>query len=179
MENVVSFLKKLKFELGNAFFISIFGFFGGLLIFFILGGVISDLQLRHDQLSEIHRCVEFLQGHQARLKFIKQHRFEKSDIAPDKFAELLNDYVKKYRMRLISNNLTEKSTLPSGITTNQYEIELLSWHDRYIFEMLESIQNFPHGFIEILNIDMSRVDRITLNSPAIKVMILCNLYYKH
>jgi hypothetical protein len=143
----------------------------------ICDNTISDLRLKYAQANNINLYIRSLQSKPDKLNFIKAHRFSGSNIAPNEFQKLIRSCEQNYKMRIIKNKIVEHSIL-GNLSTQKYSIELLSWHDSYVFKALENMQNFQYGFINFQKICISRIAAINLRSPAIKVEILCTLFHR-
>jgi hypothetical protein len=113
-----------------------------------------------------------------RITFIQKHHLKDSDKISENFRDLIDNHAKKYKMEISKyEKLHQLSS--NGIKIDRYKIEIFSWHDCYVFEMIKKISELSPGFINFKNINISRISKINLKSPSIKAVLSCDLYYRN
>ena len=105
-------------------------------------------------------------------EFATKHLFFKEGI---KFSKFLKTNAKKHFITHFKFSHSEP-LLVGKLKKTMYEIEGLSWHDTFIFELVNSILNFAPGFTRITFISIDKFSKPNSKNPALKMRILCELY---
>lgn len=121
--------------------------------------------------------VSSLQKDKRKLNFIASHSFKTSEQSPDQFTAFIKEESSKVFMKLSKFNLIATES-ESSFKKNIYEIELLAWHDSFIFSLIDQLYSFSPGFVSIEKIHIERISNINEQTPSLKVGILCTLFYK-
>lgn len=139
--------------------------------------VLNNMNREYDSIAPKASYVKALKRNKECFIFAQKHQFENSARIIRNFQNLVNDFAKKYKITVKHNDIQTANNI-NGVQTTDCEIELFCWHDTHIFEMLEKIQNLSPGCVFIHKINIKRISNINLRYPALKVQMLCKLYYK-
>lgn len=177
MAQIVSLLKTLKSR-GFQKFYKIFFLIILLLSTTVFTEVILDgKREEYELIFPKFSYVKSLKNNNERFMFIQKHKLENSSNLIQLIETLLNDFSKKYKIFVKHNNIKANDSF-NGLKIETHDIELISWHDAHIFEMIEKMEELSPGFVKIEKINITRTSNINMDSPALKVQILCKLYYK-
>jgi hypothetical protein len=141
-----------------------------------LKGYVNSLEERCEDLAPLASYVQSLNA--GMVNFIQKHHMSGSGKAPVALHNLIDNYSEKYKMKIVKYETTEQLSY-NGVSIEKYRIEILSWHDSYIFEIIKKMCEFSPGFISFEKINISRISKINLKSPSIRAVLLCDLYYKN
>jgi hypothetical protein len=177
MVNIVNKIKTFKIDDIKDFRVLLTIICLSLIVFPFIQNYKNDLDFFNTKIKLKAEYIKALKPNQ--IKFMKNHFFTNSTNVPEKFKKMMEEIANSCRMQIL--NFKKKNCLTTEnnfINVIEYTIEILSWHDCYIFETLNKIQNFAPGFIKLKKIVISKVSNINLQSPSIKGLLICDLYYK-
>lgn len=177
MVNLVNLLKTLQIYNLKRFYKLFLSLCFLLISTTVCGIYLNEIEEEYNLLFPKVSYVKSLKANAEKFNFIQKHKFENSSNIARSFQNIISDCSKKYKMIIKRNDIKSESNI-NGITIDTCNIELLSWHDSYIFEMIEKLRDLSPGFVTLESFDITRVSNINLKFPALKVQILCKLYYK-
>ena len=109
-----------------------------------------------------------------KLNFIQRHSFS------GKCADI-NKYIQRI-FRETYANLTDiekvSETKIGKISVHTIKISGIFWHDVFIFDFLDKIQNFSPGFVNIISININKLARKITHKPIIKLEMICKIFQK-
>ena len=109
------------------------------------------------------------------MKFISNHKFNGDKID---FNEFINNLAAKTYANISSIEILEESKI-SDVIVKQFKITGLFWHDIFIFDFIEKLQDFSPGFLNILSIDINKFsNQISSQKPIMKLEVVCKVYQK-
>lgn len=161
---------------GLRILISVFSSF--VIIILIMRGEISELEFKHENISKTQTYIDNLKKNPKRLLFMQKHILSSSQEAPLHFQKTLDELAKKYKINVTKKN--EKTDIfTDAISKNSYEIEAIAWHDSDVFQLVNSIQHNSagNGLVSITKLHISKISDINLKSQAIKMEMVCNIYF--
>lgn len=147
------------------------------IVILICGVVLNNMNREYNSIAPKSSYIKALKRNKECLLFAQKHQFEDSAMIIRNFQNLVNDFAKKYKITVKHNDIQTTNNI-NGLQIADCETELFCWHDTYIFEMLEKIQHLSPGCVFIHKINIKRISNINFRYPALKVKILCKLYYK-
>lgn len=144
----------------------------------VLSAVISSYKchkLEQCQEMEMHAApIQDLQLDDEKRNFILRHKFSGTKTNFREFVEAIakQNYAKDVHISLLED------AVPAKVKICRYKIEGLFWHDRFIFNFLDGMQDFAPGFLEISHFEINRFARNVLHSPVLKLEVLCNVFQR-
>ncbi len=153
-----------------------------LLLFLLLSTTICNIYLNETEkkyklLLIKSSYIKSLKLNIEKFNFMQKHKFENSSNIVENFQNIINHYSKNCKMIIKQIDIKNESKIDE-ITIDICNIELLSWHDSYIFEMADKIQELSPGFVTLESFDITRISNVNLKFPSLKARISCKLYYK-
>ncbi|MDR1488543.1 MAG: hypothetical protein LBI26_02285 [Holosporales bacterium] len=137
---------------------------------------INNFEEKYQKIGEKISYVTKLKSNQYRLEFVKKHGLSDSQKSPEKFQEFIAKSVKKNKMKVVNLSETEEN-VEVNLYKNIYEMEIVAWHDEHIFAFINDLYEFSPGFVQINELNISRISNINTKSHAIKMELLCCIYY--
>ncbi len=118
--------------------------------------------------------IKKLESNKAKLEFISKHKFSGSSKDFENFIKELGqkNYAKIKQVNKLEDSVNGK------IKITKFEIKGFFWHDSFIFNFIDEIQDFSPGFLKILSIDIDKFSKIITEKPIMKVEILCKIFQK-
>ena len=110
-------------------------------------------------------------------KFVLKHSFKEDKNNTNNFINYIKEYLKNNHCGVISIKNIENKNI-ENIKVETIEFHLTFPHDKFIFELLELIQNYSPGFVRITDIYVEKDEKFDINKNNLKVKMLCNLYNK-
>ena len=109
-----------------------------------------------------------------KFNFIQNHLFKGEALD---FKDFANKVAQENYAKILSLNRISCIKLDK-INITQIKITGLFWHDTFIFDFLEKIQNFSPGFINIIAIDINKFSKKITHKPVIKLEVICKIFQK-
>lgn len=110
-------------------------------------------------------------------EFILKHLFKEDKNNTKNFIEYIKKYLKNNHCEIINIKTINSENL-HNIKVDTIEFDLTFPHDKFIFELLEIIQNYSPGFVKIIDIYIKKDEIFNLNKNNLKTKILCSIYTK-
>ena len=110
-------------------------------------------------------------------EFILKHLFKEDKNNTKNFIEYIKKYLKSNHCEIINIETVNSENL-YNIKVDTIEFDLTFAHDKFIFELLEIIQNYSPGFVKIIDIYIKKDEIFNLNKNNLKTKILCSIYTK-
>lgn len=108
--------------------------------------------------SKYHQIQKFKKN-----KFVMSHlRQGESNV-----LQYLQKIMRKNKLTVVHAQVLDSNTL---------ELELLCWHDKYLFDLLEQINSFSNGFIRLTSVIITKNKEFSLVVPNLKVKLIASLY---
>lgn len=109
-----------------------------------------------------------------KLNFLKKHKFsgQNSDIKNFMRTVAKQTYSKISLIEKISEKKIGK------INVTKFKITGLFWHDMFIFDFLDKIQNFSPGFLNIDNVEIDKITKTMGQKPTLKLELVCEIFQK-
>ncbi|MBQ9440879.1 MAG: hypothetical protein IJU54_00520, partial [Alphaproteobacteria bacterium] len=95
-------------------------------------------------------------------KFISKHSFKEDKNNTNNFINYIKEYLKNNHGEVISIKNIENKNIES-IKVKIIEFLLTFPHDKFIFELLERIQNYSPGFVRITDIYIEKDEKFDIN----------------
>lgn len=106
--------------------------------------------------------------------FILKHAFSKDGINFKRFITELGG-----KNFATVTNISKLDTINlHKLKKTKYSIVLFFWHDKFIFQFLEGLQDLRPGFLKLLNIKISKVSKVNEFKPFLKLEVLCEIFQK-
>jgi hypothetical protein len=110
-----------------------------------------------------------------KLRFISEHGFGKANVSIESFTKDLG----QKNFSEITKIYSVEESIIGTVKKTKLEIEGFFWHDLFIFEFLNEMQNFKPGFIKILSVEIDKFSKILIKKPALKVNVVCEVFQKY
>lgn len=144
----------------------------------VISGFVSHYKnVKFEDILEVEEKsipIKELKSNNAKLEFISKHKFCGTSMDFENFIR--NSEEKNYAKINQIKKLEE--SIHGQIKIRKFEIKGFFWHDSFIFNFLDEIQNFSPGFLKILSIDIDKFSRMIREKPIMKVEILCEIFQK-
>lgn len=150
----------------------------GLIIFLVISNFVDSIKDEKNlKLCEIQRkedLVNNLKKDESKIKFISKHLFTGNQLD---YHQFLKDIALQNKAKIISIDEKEIKSIGS-INKKTISVTGIFWHDKFVFDFLNDIQNFHPGFARVVLVDIDKFAKISLSKPVIKVEILCEIFQK-
>ncbi|MBR1944402.1 MAG: hypothetical protein IJ848_02915 [Alphaproteobacteria bacterium] len=110
-------------------------------------------------------------------EFVLNHLFEGDTNNIKNFIDYVTKYLINNHSEIISIKTIDNTKL-NDITVETIQFELTFIHDKFIFELLELIQNYSPGFVRITDVYIEKNEKFNINQNNLKVNMLCVVYTK-
>ncbi len=149
----------------------------------ILAMIIVSLSSSFYRSKEFARCEQTememkpiisIATNNEKLSFIRNHKFagQNSDI-----KNFMQTVAKKtYSKISLIEKISEKQI--GKINATKLKITGLFWHDIFIFEFLDKIQNFAPGFLNIDAVEIDKIAKTIGQKPILKLELVCEIFQK-
>lgn len=107
-------------------------------------------------------------------KYCKIQKFTNNPFVMNHLRSNENNVLQYLKEIINENKLTVISA--KGLDNNVLELDLLCWHDKYLFNFLNQVNNFSNGFIRIKSLVITKSQKFSLKSPNLNVKLICTLY---
>lgn len=149
-----------------------------LIIFLVIsnfvGSIRDEKNLKLCEIQKTESLVNNLKKDSSKIKFIANHLFTGNQLD---YREFLKNIAFQNKAKIIS--IEEKDTKSIGcINKKTVSMTGIFWHDKFVFDFLNDVQNFHPGFARVVSIDIDKFAKISLSKPVIKVEILCEVFQK-
>ena len=109
-----------------------------------------------------------------KIKFIQKHKFNGKG---EGFREFVAKLSYKTYSKIISIDPVSESKI-GNVRVNEIKITGLFWHDSFIFDFLDNLQNFSPGFLSIVSIDIDKFSKQISQKPTMKLEVVCKVFQK-
>ena len=107
-------------------------------------------------------------------EFIKIHKFGNSK---NDYTDFIKQISKEYFAKISS--IEKIAVVKIGnIEVSKVKIDMLFWHDCFIFDFLDKLQKYSPGFINILSIDINKFTKHVGIKPSLKLEVICKIFQK-
>lgn len=170
-ENIINIIKLLT---NNKSFIKyliiiLILFINNLICIFIIDNMEGKLTVINDQYNKIKQLNNN--------KFILKHLFKEDKNNIKNFKNYVKESLKNNRSEVININTIDSKQL-YNITVETIQFDLTFIHDKFIFELLELIQNYSPGFVRVTDVYIEKTNKFNINQNNLNVRILCEIYTK-
>ncbi len=110
-------------------------------------------------------------------EFVLKHLFKEDKNNTQNFIEYVKTHIQN-NYGNITNIQKINSQILDNIKIETIEFNLKFPHDKFIFELLEVIQNYSNGFAIIQDIYIQKEENFNINRNNLSTKILCQLYTK-
>lgn len=123
--------------------------------------------------TELQPIMMLVSNHE-KLKFIRKHKF--GNTTPN-IADFMHKTAKKNYAKILSiEKISEKKL--GEIKVTKVKITGMFWHDMFIFDFLEQMQNFNPGFLNIEAINIDKLSKRVVYKPMLKLELVCEIFQK-
>jgi len=109
-----------------------------------------------------------------KMKFIQKHKFNGTRI---NFTDFVAELSHKTYSKVTSIEPVSESKI-GNVKVNEIRITGLFWHDSFIFDFIENIQNFSPGFLSIVSVDIDKFSKQISQKPIMKLEVVCRVFQK-
>ena len=167
IKNIISFIKTNKLYTFPTFCLTFVSFF--------ISIYASNKQQQFLETELRYTPIINIMSNHNIFEFIKKHKFghTKND-----YTEFIKQISKEYFAK-ISSIEKISSTKIGNIEVLTVKIDMLFWHDSFIFNFLDKLQKYSPGFINILSIDINKFTKHVGNKPSLKLEVICKIFQKN
>ena len=132
----------------------------------------KEEQYHHNQI-EMNPVIDIV-SNKEKWEFIQKHSFNGKSNDINKYMRRIfqETYAKLTDIKHISETKIDK------ISVKTMKISGIFWHDVFIFDFLDKIQNFSPGFVDIISINIDKFARKITHKPIIKLEVTCKIFQK-
>lgn len=129
------------------------------------------------------KCTEFeiemqplinISMNSEKLHFIQKHNF-KGEYS--NFKDFVNKIAYKNCAKISCFENISKANIEK-IDVSLIKLIGLFWHDIFIFNFLEEIQDFSPGFVNIVSVEINKFSKQILHKPTLKLEVVCKIFQK-
>ena len=110
-------------------------------------------------------------------EFVLKHLFKEDANNTKNFIEYVKNYIKNNYGEVNNIKTLDKQNL-YDITVETIEFDLQFPHDKFIFDLIETIQKYSNGFVIIPDIYIKKAEKFNINKNNLNTNIICQLYTK-
>lgn len=136
---------------------------------FIINDIEDKLVVINDQYNKLKQINNN--------EFILKHLFKEDKNNTQNFKNYVKEYLNNNRSEVININTVNSKQL-YNITVETIQFDLTFIHDKFIFELLELIQNYSPGFVRITDVCVEKTNKFNINQNNLNVRMLCEIYTK-
>lgn len=144
-------------------------FITNLVCSFIIDDIEDKLIVINDQYNKLKQLNDN--------EFILKHLFKEDKNNTQNFINYVNEYLQSSHSKVINIETIDSKQL-YNITVDTIQFDLTFIHDKFIFELIELIQNYSPGFVRITDVYIAKVNKFNVNQNNLRVRILCEIYNK-
>lgn len=108
------------------------------------------------------------------IKFISEHNFSGKNINFRKFVENLAEHNFAIVTEVKKCNISRLNSFKRI----KYKVKGYFWHDKFIFEFIDKLQNYHPGFLKLLNVEIDKFSKVNEIKPFIRLEIVCEIFQK-
>ncbi len=134
----------------------------------------DDLFVKYNLIRDKALSIKNVMSNQSRIQFVNLHHFYGDQVDFNAFIKKTSDrdHARILEIKQIEDECVDK------IRKQTYEISEIFWHDSFVFDFLDAIQDFNPGFANIKLVEITKCGRASKHKPAIKVRIVCDIFQK-
>ena len=123
--------------------------------------------------SEMQPLIN-ISANSEKLHFIQKHNFKGKYL---NFKDFVNKIAYENCAKISCFENISKTKIEK-IDVKLIKLIGLFWHDIFIFNFLEEIQDFSPGFINIVSVEINKFSRQILHKPVLKLEAVCKIFQK-
>lgn len=108
------------------------------------------------------------------IKFISEHNFSGKNINFRKFVENLAEHNFAVITEVKKCNISRLDSFKRI----KYKVRGYFWHDKFIFEFIDELQNYHPGFLKLSNVEIDKFSKVNEIKPFIRLEIICEIFQK-
>ena len=128
----------------------------------------KDLNLIYEPLKRQAEIIKSFSNDE--LNFIRTHSLKENGT-----IKYIKNNVLKFYGNIKNIKTLETKVIANKIKLTVMEINLLFWHDKFIFDLVDSIGSYNKALMRVSSLQIKKINN-NLDKPGLKVKILCELY---
>lgn len=126
------------------------------------------------ELESQAKPVEKISTDRPKLDFILRHKFKGRSQSFSEFVQAISH--ETYSQIASIDSLKEYVT--GTVNVQEFRITGLFWHDLFIFDFLDKLQDFSPGFLNITSVEINKFSKQIAQKPIMKLEVICKVFQR-